>query len=247
MSEVRAIGVEFPRSGIRAITTTRQGGVSTGAFDSWNLAEHVGDASDAVAENRRRLLAPLPEALRICWLKQVHGTRVVHAADGLAEEADAAWSDDPAWACAVMTADCLPVVFAANDGSCVAAAHAGWRGLAAGVLSATLDALPVAADDVSVWLGPAIGPSAFEVGGEVREAFLESLGDSASACFTPQPAADKWLCDLYALARLELNARGVSEIAGGNRCTHTEADTFFSYRRDGETGRMATIVWVPER
>ena len=250
-------------SGIRTLSTTRRGGVSDEPYASWNLGGHVGDSPDAVRENRRRLQAHLPSSVGITWLHQVHGTKVVYAGGceaGEIPEADAVWTDSHETAGAVMTADCLPVVFAATDGSCAAVSHAGWRGLAAGVLSATLEALPMAPPELEVWLGPAIGRDAFAVGSEVRQAFIERMGETASRCFTEshldQASAiessnhtsrglnAKWRCDLYSLARLQLRDAGVASIAGGDRCTYTESDDFFSYRRDGQTGRMATVVWL---
>lgn len=234
----------FPESGTRVLTTCRGGGVSTGAFAAWNLAEHVGDDPAAVATNRARLSAVLPRGLTLPWLTQIHGTQVLHASEGLGAEADGVWSDDPTQGCVVMTADCLPVVFAAKDGQCVATAHAGWRGLVAGILPATLEALPVPAAAVSAWLGPAIGPTAFEVGDEVREAFLSRWGDAVALAFVPAAHPGKWLADLYALARQQLGTLGVAHCYGGDRCTFTEAETFYSYRREGATGRMATVAWL---
>ncbi|MEE4203038.1 MAG: peptidoglycan editing factor PgeF [Halieaceae bacterium] len=258
-AERNVIEVHFA-SGVRALSTTRRGGVSTGSFADWNLGDHVGDQPEAVQENRRRLSSHLPAGTGITWLEQVHGTRVVHASTGQGLKADAIWTDNPDYAGAVMTADCLPVVFAAKDGSCAAVSHAGWRGLAAGVLTATLEALPVEPGDLEAWLGPAIGPSAFEVGNEVREAFIQCLGEQASRCFIKSqsnektaerlpgaPMADsggKWLCDLFSLARLQLQEAGLESITGGDRCTFSEPNDFFSYRRDGQTGRMATVVWL---
>jgi YfiH family protein len=228
---------------VHAVTTTRAGGVSTGAWSSMNPADHVGDTPSAVAANRAHLRAVLGLPAAPVWLQQVHGDRVVDAATaGPRPEADAAWTDRPGVVCAVLTADCLPVVFADRAGSCVAAAHAGWRGLAAGVLEATVARLPAAPPDLLAWLGPAIGPAAFEVGGEVRAAFVDRDARAAGA-FTPG-AEGRWFADLHALARLRLAACGVTAVYGGGACTYSDAVRFFSYRRDGTTGRMATLVWL---
>lgn len=229
--------------GVQTLTTTRDGGVSIAPWDSLNLGDHVGDNPHAVTTNRQQLQSALG-ITRPQWLSQVHGVQVVEAkADGLVREADGCWTRTPGVVCTVMTADCLPVLFAAADGRCVAAAHAGWRGLLNGVLEATLDVFEDPAQ-VQVWLGPAIGPLAFEVGPEVRSAFM-SRDAEASAAFTPSPLhKDRWLADLYMLARLRLQAAGVTAIGGGEHCTFSEQDSFFSYRRDGQTGRMASLIWI---
>jgi YfiH family protein len=224
-----------------ALGTTRVGGVSGAPWDSLNLGDHVGDAPEAVRENRRRLQQVLPEDTRIQWLRQVHGTAVAVAGRVAEPEADACWSNMPGQACAVLTADCLPVLLTNTGGTVVAAAHAGWRGLCAGVIEATIAALPCAPAELMAWLGPAIGPSVFEVGAEVRAAFLAEAA-SASACFRPASRAGHFLADLGGLARLRLAGAGVSGIYGGGRCTFSETDRFFSYRRDGQTGRMATLI-----
>lgn len=229
--------------GVQALTTTREGGVSAAPWNSLNLGDHVGDDPAAVAENRRRL----EQALGIQppqWLSQVHGVQVVEArADGVVREADACWTRTPGVVCTVMTADCLPVLFAAADGGCVAAAHAGWRGLLNGVLEATLAVFDDPAQ-VHAWLGPAIGPAAFEVGAEVRAAFLQRDAGAEEA-FRPSPwHSERWLADLYALARRRLKAAGVGAVSGGECCTHDKPHHFFSYRRDGQTGRMASLIWI---
>ncbi|MBV0933889.1 peptidoglycan editing factor PgeF [Marinobacterium weihaiense] len=229
--------------GVQALNTTRDGGVSRPPWDSLNLGDHVGDDPAAVAENRHRLAQVLgiqtPQ-----WLRQVHGVQVVEAhSDGMVREADACWTRTPGVVCTVMTADCLPVLFAAVDGHCVAAAHAGWRGLLNGVLEATL-AVFDAPEQVTAWLGPAIGPAAFEVGAEVRDAFL-AVDAGAELAFQPSPGHEgRWLADLYALARRRLLAAGIGSIRGGDACTHDEPEQFFSYRRDGQTGRMASLIWI---
>ena len=225
---------------VRACVTTREGGVSEAPFDSLNLGDHVDDRLEAVAENRRRLTDHF--SIKPAWLQQVHGIAVVHADPGIVATADASWTATPGIACAAMTADCLPALFCNRAGTRVAAAHAGWRGLAAGVLEATLDTLDVPAEDVLVWLGPAIGPKAFEVGPEVREVFINQLPEAAEA-FVPSNNAGKFMADIYLLARLRLAERGVTAVYGGGFCTVTDP-RFFSYRRAARTGRFASLVWL---
>lgn len=227
-------------AGVKACVTTRAGGVSLAPFDSLNLGDHVDDDPEAVAENRRRLTDHF--AIQPAWLKQVHGIVVAHADPGLVATADASWTATPSIACAAMTADCLPVLFCDRAGTRVAAAHAGWRGLAAGILEATLDSLAVPADEVLVWLGPAIGPQAFEVGPEVRETFVQQLPEAAKA-FVPSTNTGKFMTDIYELARLRLAARGVTAVYGGGFCTVTDP-RFFSYRRSPRTGRFASLIWL---
>ena len=225
---------------VKSLMTTRVGGVSVGPFASLNLGMHVQDDSTAVAENRRRLRETLPA--EPVWLNQIHGTKVIQAdTAGGVPDADASFTRTPNTVCAVMTADCLPVLFSARDGSVVAAAHAGWRGLASGVLEATLAAMQVPPDEVMAWLGAAIGPDAFEVGAEVRDTFISSHPQSVAAFTSHQ---HKWLADIYTLARIRLNACGVHAVYGGGLCTYTDAARFYSYRRDGITGRMATLIWL---
>lgn len=233
-------------AGVNALTTTRQGGVSGAPWQSFNLGGHVQDAPSAVAANRARLASRCGMAeSNIHWLEQVHGTRVVTLPATGGQTADASVSRTPGCVSVVLTADCLPVLFCTLDGRAVAAAHAGWRGLAAGVLEQTLAALG-SADDVMVWLGPAIGPSVFEVGPEVREVFVRQDPAAASA-FAPTPVrADHYLADLFLLARLRLMAAGVSRIYGGGLCTYSDPERFYSYRRDGQTGRMASLIWLSE-
>jgi len=225
---------------VRACVTTREGGVSEAPFDSLNLGDHVDDRPDAVAENRRRLTEHF--SIKPAWLQQVHGIVVAHADPGVVATADASWTAAPGIACTAMTADCLPALFCNRAGTRVAAAHAGWRGLAAGVLEATLDHLDTAASDVLVWLGPAIGPKAFEVGPEVREVFVKQLPEAAAA-FVPSHNAGKFMADIYLLARLRLAAKGVMAVYGGGFCTVTDP-RFFSYRRASRTGRFASLVWL---
>ncbi|MBY4675530.1 peptidoglycan editing factor PgeF [Marinobacterium arenosum] len=232
---------------IKAVTSTRQGGVSLAPYDSLNLGDHVGDNPAHVADNRHRLVSTLGLTQSPQWLEQVHGIDLVEArADGQLRSADACWSERAGQACVVMTADCLPVFFTDKQGSKVAVAHAGWRGLCDGVLENTLAVFAEPAE-VLVWLGPAIGPDAFEVGDEVRQKFCDRQA-SADAAFRPvvdesgQP--DKWLADLYLLARLRLQRAGVRSIHGGGFCTYHDSARFFSYRRDGQTGRMASLIWI---
>ncbi len=229
-----------------ALATTRAGGVSTGPYASLNLGDHVGDDPVAVAENRRRLQSTCPGLESIGWLQQVHGIDVVAADGGRIACADAQFSSEPGVGCVVMTADCLPVLFCDRKGTRVAAAHAGWRGLCHGVLEATVAAFDDPAE-VMAWLGPAIGPARFEVGPEVRAAFVEYAGEQAevtAACFVPGGREHHWLADLYALARLRLRAAGVVAIHGGGLCTFTDAGRFYSYRREPVTGRMATLIYL---
>jgi len=230
--------------GVRAACSTRAGGVSLGGHAGLNLGSACGDAPEAVAENRRRLAAALGLPGEPQWLRQVHGTRVVAAP--LAEplpEADAAWTAQPGVVCVAQAADCLPVLFCADDGSAVAAAHAGWRGLCAGVLEATVAALPVAPARLLAWLGPAIGPEAFEVGAEVRAAFV-AADPAAAACFHADPRSGRLHADLFALARQRLARAGVGRVHGGGLSTHADPARFYSYRRDGVCGRMAALVWL---
>lgn len=226
---------------VRALQTTRSGGCSFAPWDSLNLGDHVGDSPEHVIANRAILRDHLPaEPL---WLNQVHGIASVDAEISQKTiTADAAFSRRAGVVCAVMTADCLPVLFCDRAGTVVAAAHAGWRGLKAGVLESCIDRMAVAAPDILAWLGPAIGPQAFEVGDEVREAFIQS-GVTAGSCFV-RHCSGKWLADIYRLARQRLAAKGLTAIYGGNFCTMADARRFFSYRRDGVTGRMATLIWL---
>lgn len=253
--------------GVHALTTLRHGlGVSLPPFDSLNLGIRNGDDSDAVAANRGALVEALALPSPPRWLRQVHGIAVARfsangqftlegdttaAVDpsgrGIASDnpqADAAVTAIPGIVLAILTADCLPVVFAARDGGEIAAAHAGWRGLAAGVLEATVQAMHTRPEALQAWLGPAAGPAAYEVGAEVREAFLDRDAHTAKAFAATRPG--HWHVDLYALARRRLQTIGITAdaIHGGNRCTISEADAFFSHRRDGRSGRMATLAWM---
>jgi len=232
-----------PRN-VRAASTLRTGGVSPAPFDTFNLAAHVGDDPANVESNRGELRRTLQLPAEPYWLSQVHGTRVVRVNEEAgAPSADAAWTDRPGEVCVVMTADCLPVLFASKDGKRVAVAHAGWRGLSAGVLDATVRALGVPAAELVTWLGPALEQAHFEVGGEVRDAFL--LRDAgAGAAFAPGRAPGKWRADLFALAKRRLHAIGIREVQGGGAGTFGGRSQFFSYRRDGRCGRMATLIWM---
>ena len=226
---------------VRALVTTRAGGTSRGPYASFNLGAHVGDDPAAVERNRERLRAALPADP--VWLQQVHGTEVVDAATAppLAH-ADAAVARARHVVCAVLTADCVPVLLADGGGDAVAIAHAGWRGLAAGVIEAAVARMNVSAASVIAWLGPAIGPRAYEVGPEVREAFVRRDA-AAAAAFTPR-RDDRFLADLFMLARQRLAAAGVAAVYGGRHCTYTEAERFYSYRREPATGRFASLVWI---
>lgn len=225
---------------VKACVTTRAGGVSLAPFDSLNLGDHVEDSPEAVLENRRRLT----EAFHIqpAWLRQVHGVSVVEADPGRIAEADGSWTSTPGIACTSMTADCLPALFCNRAGTRVAAAHAGWRGLAAGVLEAAVESLEAEPADILVWLGPAIGPQAFEVGPEVREAFVQQLPSTTQA-FVPSRNPGKFMADIYQLARLRLAARGITAVYGGGFCTVSDP-RFFSYRRSPLTGRFASLIWL---
>lgn len=227
---------------VHAAVTTRQGGVSLPPFDTLNLGDHVGDDPAAVAENRRLVSESLHLTTEPRWLSQVHGTATVDAA--VCEtgcEADASHTDQPGVVCAVMTADCLPVLFCDTSGRHVAVAHAGWRGLLNGVIEMAISNMN-AEGEILAWLGPAIGPEAFEVGDEVRDAFLAVDGGAANA-FIPSPNG-RWLADIYTLAQRRLQHSGVGGIYGGGFCTFTDTQRFYSYRRDGRTGRMASLIWL---
>ncbi len=276
--------------GVRALSTLRMGGSSRAPFASLNLGSHVGDASIAVAKNRRSLREAAGLPTEPCWLAQVHGTRVADLDTGVLGDADAAVTSEPGRVCAILTADCLPILLAAAAGGRVAAAHAGWRGLAAGVIEAAVQAMGVAPRDLLAWLGPAIGPRHFEVGAEVREAFLkEDPGAHAAFTASTRGRADeergservgggerrstgeseggergctgeseggergsagesggreRYMANIYSLARQRLARLGVERVYGGGECTYTSAERYFSYRRDGQTGRQASLIWL---
>ncbi len=245
--ELRIIEPDWPAPPrVRAASTTRGGGVSRGAYATLNLGGHVGDDPTAVAENRARLGRRLGLPAEPQWLVQVHGAGIAWA-DGSTgrREADAMIADEAGQVCAVLTADCLPVLLCDPGGQHVAAVHAGWRGLAAGILGAAVRSLGehgVQPDTLLAWLGPAIGPAAYEVGGDVHAAFCAADPGHAAA-FRPGRPGHWWL-DLYAAARLRLRAEGVTEVFGGEHCTLGDPGRFFSHRRDGRCGRQATLIWL---
>ena len=230
-------------SHVQAICTTRTGGVSVAPFDSLNLGDHVGDDPAAVARNRQLVTEVLELPATPFWLQQVHGIKVARQnVDNLGCPADASVSFKTNEVCVVMTADCLPVLFCDRAGTQVAAAHAGWRGLCDGVLEETVRALDCDPAELLAWMGPAIGPQAFEVGDEVRAAFMLH-NQAASEAFQPT-VAGKWLADIYQLGRQRLASVGVNAVFGGDLCTYTQQDLFYSFRRDAQTGRMASLIWL---
>jgi len=228
-------------------TTTRQGGVSVAPYDSLNLGDHVGDSADAVANNRSLLKQRCNLPAEPVWLKQVHGTAVVNAAAvNDIPVADASYSHQSNSVCAVMTADCLPLLLCDQAGSVVAAVHAGWRGLADGVIEATIKEMDVTASKLMAWLGPAIGSKVFEVGDEVRQQFIDVDPQAVEAFQSSELSSTqgRWLADIYLLARQRLASLGLEQVYGGHCCTYTDAERFYSYRRDGVTGRMASLIWL---
>jgi YfiH family protein len=229
--------------GVRAAFTLRTGGVSQGRYDSFNLGSHVGDEASAVAQNRSRLRAALALPAEPRWLSQAHGTRVADLDRPAAADttADAAVTRAQGTVAAVLVADCLPVLLATTTGDAVAVAHAGWRGLVAGVIEGTVDALAAPRGGVCAWLGPAIGAARFEVGEEVRDAFLAH--DAGAAAAFARNQRGRWQCDLVHLACQRLATAGVSAVASAGLCTFSDAQRFYSYRRDGVTGRMAALIW----
>jgi len=247
VADIGLIRPDWPApSRVRAVATTRTGGISTGPYASLNLGDHVGDDPAAVAGNRRRLADALGLPATPHWLRQVHGTGVVHASAGAnAPRADASIASASGAVCVVLTADCLPVLFCDEAGRHVAAAHAGWRGLAAGVLEASitaLDAAGAAPQSLFAWIGPAIGAAAYEVGDDVRSALL-AADPRAGARFAANPRG-RWQLDLAGLARDRLASAGVTRVSGGTLCTHAEPARFFSHRRDVTCGRQATLIWL---
>ena len=242
MSGFSVITPDWPApASVHACSTTRGGGYSQSPWDSLNLGDHVGDDPAAVAANRERVRHALALPAAPLWLNQVHSTRVVCAAPGIRlVDADGSLTDQPGVVCAVMTADCLPVLLCNRQGTRVAALHAGWRGLLNGILEVGIDAMPGPVGQLLAWIGPGIGPQAFEVGDEVREAFMRT-DPAANAAFVRH--RERWLADLPALARLRLRSVGVNAIFGGDECTYRDSQRFFSYRRDGQTGRQASLIW----
>ncbi|MGZ8271485.1 MAG: peptidoglycan editing factor PgeF [Methylophilus sp.] len=225
---------------IKSIQTTRVGGVSRAPYESFNLGDHVKDNPHHVAQNRQLLNAFVPT--EPVWLNQVHGVRVIDAAmSSCLESADAAYTTKTNVVCVTMTADCLPVLLCDKQGKVVAAVHAGWRSLCDGVIEATVKAMKVDAASLIAWFGPAIGPNAFEVGAEVRAQFV---AQDKNAEYAFKPLGDKWLGDLYQIATQRLHQLGVLGIYGGGECTYSNQEKFFSFRRDGDTGRMATLIWI---
>lgn len=230
---------------IRAYTTLRTGGISAPPYNTFNLAGHVGDDEKYVQANRELLKNKLNLPDEPIWLEQTHSTIVLPAIPANRnQKADATFSNQTGQVCVVMTADCLPILLCQRDGSCVAAIHAGWRGLADGIIEKTLQAMNPSSVDILAWLGPAIGPAVYEIGEEVRQRFIEQDPDAESA-FIPSEHAGRWLGNLYELATLRLNKQGIFAIYGGEYCTYSDKDYFFSYRRDGQqTGRMASLIWI---
>lgn len=228
---------------IRAFVSTRKGGYSQSPFDGFNLGDHVDDDPEAVKKNRQLLKETLSLPGDPVWLEQIHTTNVVNAAkvNGTVR-ADASCTVQKNTVCVVMTADCLPVFFCSEDGSEVAVAHAGWRGLAAGVLEATVEKLNSPTREIMAWLGPAIGHEYFEVGEEVRDEFMQQNLETES--LFKKNKNGKWLADIYSLARVRLEQVGVKKISGGGFCTYKNKKQYFSYRRDGKTGRMASLIWI---
>ncbi len=249
MAELTLLTPDWPAPAeVVAISSTRQGGLSLPPFDGLNMGQHVGDQPSAVAENRRQLLLACPGLQSIHWLNQVHGTTVVDATGDSQPDADACYSTTAGIGCAVMTADCLPLLICDRLGGQVAAVHAGWRGLAAGVVEATVEQFAADPEQLLVWLGPAISPLNFEVGAEVREQFLRTSAalqrPACEAAFVEAGQPGQYYADIYQLARLRLQALGVEAVYGGSRCTYGERQYFFSYRRDGSCGRMASVIYI---
>lgn len=242
MTELLVPDWPFPNN-LHACSSTRIGGVSEGPWQLLNLGAHCGDNQEHVMENRRRCYRAANFPAEPVWLEQVHGCEVLTltSAPPRSRRADAAYTRQVNTVCAVMTADCLPVLFCNKSGTEVAAAHAGWRGLCEGVLEATVACFEERPGNIQAWLGPAIGPRAFEVGPEVRNAFIANDRDADKAFVA---SGDKFFADLYLLARLRLNKVGITHIYGGEHCTHSEPKQFFSFRRDGTTGRMASFIWL---
>lgn len=232
---------------VRAFVTTRalpSGNEGSKApYQFFNLADHVGDDPAQVQRNRALLRQHIQLAVEPCWLKQVHGNTVIEASAATAPvEADASWTANSQAVCAVLTADCLPLLLCDREGAAVAAVHAGWRGLHNGIITKAVKALPVPAERLLAWMGPAIGRRAYEVDKTVYEQFIE-LNSAYAAAFTPSDPGH-WYFDLYRVARMQLEACGVEEIYGGDRCTYTETSLFYSHRREGTTGRMASLIWL---
>ncbi|MEG9475565.1 peptidoglycan editing factor PgeF [Mannheimia bovis] len=232
---------------IHAFTTVRTGGVSKPPFDSFNLGDHVNDSPEDVAQNRALLVEKFHLPQSPLFLTQTHSTRVLELPySGKDIEADAVYTNQPNQVCLVLTADCLPVLFVSKDGKEIAAAHAGWRGLCDGVLEATVEKFQCPSNEISAWLGPAIGAKAFQVGKEVIEQFCAFDPRAEEAFIQDNSTSGKFLGNLYQIATQRLKKLGITEVSGGEYCTYTQEDLFFSYRRDKQTGRMATLIWKEE-
>lgn len=244
MRELPLLLPEWPApSTVRAACTTRGGGVSQGAFASLNLGQQTEDDPIAVASNRRLLKGRLGLRREPAWLHQIHGTALVKADQvDMPPAADGSWTDRNDVACVVLVADCLPVLLCDRAGTRVAAAHGGWRGLASGILAQTVRVLGRPPQELMAWLGPAIGPEAFEVGPEVRKPFVERW-PATEAAFR-EGKGDRWFCDIYEIARVQLNKLGVMDVYGGGLCTYSDPERFYSFRRHGLTGRQAALIWL---
>ncbi|MCP4470248.1 MAG: peptidoglycan editing factor PgeF [Gammaproteobacteria bacterium] len=229
-------------STIHACCTTRRGGVSLAPFDAFNLGLHVGDRDADVMENRRLLRGALALPSEPCWINQTHGVHAVTLEQDSNRDADAAITREPGKIAVVMTADCLPILVCNRAGSEVAAIHAGWRGLQAGVIEATIAALHSPARHLLAWIGPGISQSCFEVGDEVRGAFIDRVAN-AQSCFSANRPGH-WLCDLAGLAESVLRTAGFDQVARAPYCSYGDADLFYSYRREAVTGRMASLIWI---
>ncbi len=236
---VEVVKADWPApANVQAFTTTKMGGFSKDAWSSMNLGQRCGDKPAAVQRNREKLVSQLPAAPK--WLQQVHGRRVLtHSLVGSeTPKADAMVSFSPGQVCAILTADCLPVLFCNRAGNRIAAAHAGWRGLAQGVLQAAAKQMDEAPGEIMAWLGPAIGPKVYQVGEDVRQAFAQEHG------IYFRKNGDRWSLDLCGVARRMLTQLGIAAVYGGHFCTFSDSERFFSFRRDGVTGRMASVIWL---
>jgi len=246
IGEIQGICPDWPAPGhVHAWSTFRTGGYSQAPYDQLNLAEHVGDDKNAVIQNRQLLKQSLTLPSEPCWLEQVHGIDVIEASSvAQSNVADGSFTSIPGCVCVVMTADCLPVLLCDKQGTVIAAVHAGWRGLLQGVIPAAVEKLQIQNDQILAWLGPAIGPQSFEVGREVKEAFMDADSNNGEA-FLPTTAGH-FVANLYQLAELQLQRLGVKEVYGKKGCTYQDKAHYFSYRRDGMTGRMASLIWLSD-
>ena len=246
IQKIQGISPDWPAPGnVHAWSTFRAGGVSEAPYDQLNLADHVGDDKHAVSRNRQLLKQSLALPAEPCWLEQVHGIDVIEASTAMENSvADGSFTSKPGCVCVVMTADCLPVLLCDKQGTVIAAVHAGWRGLLQGVIPAAVEKLQVQNDQILAWLGPAIGPQSFEVGREVKEAFLDADLNNGGA-FLPSTAGH-FVANLYQLAELQLKRLGINDVYGQKWCTYQDKAHYFSYRRDGVTGRMASLIWLTD-